>query len=188
MKQKRTFVTLLLVIAILCLGIAYAIIDAKTLTIGGNVKASPDAANFVVKFVDAGTAEVTKGPTGATATAAKNGDTGATLTVEGFTAAGDTATATWTIINESPDLLADISIATSAISDNVDVADYFEITTTVDGITEDTPKTRLDAVDGTTTVTVTVELVKTPVDTEVTGTIDVQLTADPIQPSTQPAA
>lgn len=182
MKQKRTFVTLLLVIAILCLGIGYAVINAKPLTIGGNVEASPNASNFVVQFKNNGTAEVTVGPEDTiTATPTASG-TAATLNIEGLTAAGETVTATWTIANTSPDLLADISITSSAISDDVEAADYFEITTTVDGIDEENTTKRLNAVNGETTVTVVVKLIKTPVDTDVTGTINVQLNAAPIQP------
>ena len=40
MKQKRTFITLVLIIAILCLGAAYAAITSQVLTITGNVSAS----------------------------------------------------------------------------------------------------------------------------------------------------
>lgn len=188
MKQKRTYVTLLLIIAILCLGIGYALIGNITLEIGGTVEASPDAANFVVKFKDKGTANVESGADAASAETTKVSDTKVTLTATGLTAKGDNVTGTWTIQNISPDLLADISIETTQITDDVDTSidpeEYFTITTTVNGKTEtENPVAQLNADGGETTVTVTVELVKTPIDIDkITGTIAVELKAAPVQP------
>ena len=181
MRQKRTFVTLLLVIALLCLGIGYAVIDDITLTIGGDVKASPDGANFVVKFKDNGTANVTVGPDAAVATPTASG-TAAELNVTGLTAAGDTVVATWTIENTSPDLLANVSLKTGEVTGN---ADYFEISAEIADADEDTGIASLAAVNGSTTVTVTVKLVKTPIDSDVTGTIKVELLAEPVQPTVE---
>jgi len=61
MKQKRTFVTLLLVIAILCLGIAYAAISSVNLTITGNVSAIAAEGTVEVEFTDAKVETTSKG-------------------------------------------------------------------------------------------------------------------------------
>lgn len=179
MKQKRTFVTLLLVIALLCLGIGYALITSTTLTIGGNVTASPDGANFVVKFKDNVSASVTVGPDTAVATPTASG-TAAELNVTGLTSAGDTVVATYTIVNESPDLLANVSLKTGEVTGN---ADYFEITPEIVDDNKNTEIATLEADGGTTTVKVTVKLVKTPIDADVTGKINVELEAEPVQPT-----
>ena len=53
MKQKRAFIAILLVLVLLCLGIAYAVISGVDLNITGQVSATATDANVNVKFTDA---------------------------------------------------------------------------------------------------------------------------------------
>lgn len=181
MKQKRTFIILLLIVSILCLGIAYASITSVNLTISGTATASPDTNNFVVKFADNGATTKT-GNAGIVATTTAS-DQAATLNISGLTAAGEKVVATWTIENSSADLSAEIEATTSEITGSTG---YFQITTEIAGASEGKAtipaKDTESSIDGTTTVTVTVELLKTPIEDEVSGTINVELTATPVQP------
>lgn len=167
MNKKRTILGGAILVAVLMLGIGYAAINSVTLNITGSATADPNAANFKVLFDQSVTPTTTgKGTTTATIT----GDAAATMTVTGLTAKGDVATATYTIKNASPDLSANVEVTTDSISNT----EYFKITSSLGKAT----LTNND----TTTVTVTVELLKTPVTDSVTGNIDVKLTATPAQP------
>ena len=53
MKQKRTFITLLLVIALLCLGIAYALFSADELEITGTALSNVADGAVDVEFTSA---------------------------------------------------------------------------------------------------------------------------------------
>lgn len=165
MKNKNLIIALIVVAAIVILGVAYAAINNITLNINGTAAAIPSDANFKVKF----TGTPTKGAhvTEATITDDKN----ATMTVSGLTAKGDSATATFTVTNASPDLSAKIAVAAASITDT----EYFKVTAT--------PSTTAAITTGkTATVTVKVELIKTPISTSPSGKITVSLTASPVQP------
>ena len=105
MKQKRTFIAILLVLVLLCLGIAYAVISGVDLNITGQVSATATDANVNVKFTDAQKDESSKG----TVTAQVTNDTTATFTIEGLTTEGDTATMIYTITNNSTDIAATLT-------------------------------------------------------------------------------
>ena len=160
MKNKKTFVGIALLILVLVLGIAYASITDK-LTITGTAKATGDAKNFTVVFNGDKTADE-----GVTATVNAGADN-ATMDVSGLTTKGQSKTATFTIQNQSTDLKALVGVTAKSITNT----DFFAIDAAVAN-----PTTALEP-GGTTTVTVTVSLVKTPVE-EVTGTINVELTAE----------
>ena len=87
-----------------------------------------------------------------------------------ITAKGDTATATYTIANTSADLSAVLSATTSNTND-----EFFKITQNI-------AKGTVAAGD-TTTITVTVELIKTPITQDEETTIGVTITAEPQQPN-----
>ena len=158
MKNKKTFVGIALLIVVLVLGIAYAAIT-DTLTITGSAEATASDENFKVVFDGEPTAD-----TGVTATV--TGLKSATMNVTGLTTAGQTKSATFTIKNNSPELKALVKLNTESITNE----DFFEIETVVAN-----PTTPLE-VSGTTTATVTVKLIKTPIE-NVTGTINVELGA-----------
>lgn len=172
MKNRKTLIITVLLIAILALGIGYAAIANKTLTISGNAVGSPSDENFKVKF--------TGTPTKSDATKVKEAtiltDTTASIKVEGLTKAGDSATATYTISNESEDLSANLSAAlTNSNTTDFDVSYYFGNTTgtTTASLTKGQS----------TTITVVVTLKTTPVLTDVTTDITVSITAAPVQPA-----
>jgi len=99
MKQKRTYVTLLLVVALLVLGIAYASFTPDTLTITGSATASVASGEIDVQFV---AVDPAKGD-GTVKTYGEIGsdpDT-ATITVADLTKANDTKTVTFTIENKT---------------------------------------------------------------------------------------
>lgn len=170
MKNKRIFILVALLIAVLLLGIGYAIMSNNVLTISGSATATLNDSNFNVKF----TGEPTTGGKGTTTAEIDASDaTGrkATIAVTGLTAKGDTATATYTITNASADLTANLSAEVTANSN----AEYFKVTPTL----ADTSITH-----GTdTTLTLTVELIKTPVTDDISSNITVTLTAEPVQPT-----
>ena len=163
MRNKRTFVGVALLIAVLMLGVGYALVGTRTLQIGGDATASPDDTNFIVEFDQ--TDE--KKPTGsAGVTAAVTDKDSATIEVTGLTTVGDEATATYTINNNSNGIDATLSATTSVTGTN---ADFFSVSCAFGDTTLEAGKS--------TTVTVTVRLEKTPVDGNKTATVGVDLTA-----------
>lgn len=166
MKNKRILIVTVLLIAVLLLGIGYAAISNINLNINGTASATISDANFKVKFTGTPTvSDATK------VTAAVTDDLNATIDVTGLTAKGDKATATYTILNDSPDLGATLTATTSLTGTN---ADYFNVTYAF--ANESLAKGE------DTTITVTVELLKTPVESDVTATVGVTITAAPVQP------
>lgn len=170
MKNKRAFIAIVLIVAVLLLAVGYAAIS-KELTVGGTITADGNLTNFKVHYQGTtGTINSTK--TGATLSATTDENVTATINASGLDTAGQTVTATFTIVNESDDLGADLAVKTKQITGTN--AEYFEVTSVTFG------KAHLNA-KGTgtadsTTVTVVLTLKSTPVE-EVTGTVDVVLTA-----------
>lgn len=166
-RNTKTVVGLVLIVAVLLVAVGYAAITAVTLNIKGKADANADTKNFVVKFT--GTPTVSDADK-VTATLSTTDQLKATMDVKGLTAKGDTATATFTIANDS----ADLSAALSAVS-TCSNTEYFSISHNI----AKTPLAKGD----TTTITITVELIKTPIKDEPKGTIDVVITAEPQQPN-----
>lgn len=154
------------ILAILIIGIGYAAISGITANIKGSANATPSDANFTVKFTGTPTVSDATKVTEATIT----DDLNATIKVEGLTAKGEKVTATYTVENASADLTANLSTETTQNTNS----EYFKVTPTL-------AKSQI-ASGGTTTVTVEVELLKTPVTQDETSTINVKVTAEPVQP------
>lgn len=170
--KKRTGIIGVL-IAILVLGIGYAAISGVTLNITGTGTISPDDANFKVHYdtsVTPTTTLATGTTTGATATAAYTDELNGTLTVSGFTKKDDSATATYTIINESEDINATLATPTIGTYNT----EYFTVSSSV-------ASTSLAYGGATTTQTVTVTAIKTPTDADKTTAINVTLNATPAE-------
>lgn len=168
MKKRKGFVVMALLLAVLLLGIGYAAIAGVTLTINGKATATPNS-TFVVKFDQEGT--ITKGNYVVADTTVIDDDITATLNVEGMTAKGQTATATFPITSE---MEADIQAALKATVTNEN-EEYFNVTAE---LANDT----LTATTTDTTVTVTVELIKTPIgEADITGEFTVTIDATPDQ-------
>ena len=161
MKQKRTFVTLLLIIALLCLGIAYAAISGVNLTVTGNVSATAADGYVKVQFTEAKT---TVEPAVGNAEA---------------TTEGQTATFTYTIENGSSDMAA--TLANPTISWDAKGAEWFDVDMELS--TNDLTESDGDA--NSATLTLTVTLLKTPVstndETASTDTATITIVAEPVE-------
>ena len=158
-----------LVLAIILVAVAYAAITSTQLNINGTGNATAKQDNFRVEFIGTPT---TGGKGTTTATIDSSVKTNGTVTVNGLTAKGDEATATYTVKNLSADLSADLS-ATATSSNE----EYFEVLCTLE-------KTTLKAQEET-TLKVTVRLLKKPIDEtkeNLKTEIGVNVTAEPKQP------
>ena len=164
MRKTNKIIIAIILISVMLLGIGYAAIQNITLNVTGTAQADPNQANFTVKF-----SETTSVSDASKVIAAVTNDTNATINVEGLTAAGETVTATYTVQNTSDDLSADLTVETTNSN-----KEYFTISSELE-------KTSLIAGEAT-TLTVTVELIKTPITDTETATIGIQLTAAPVQP------
>lgn len=164
MRKKKSFATLALLVAVLILGVGYAI-SSIDLKVNGDVTISPDDSNFNVEFTDA-----TVDGTGNTATVG----TGkvATLSVKSLKEVGNKVTATYTITNLSKAGI-NATLDSLAVTPADDAAkDYYKATAVFGSTNAIVPN-------GTETLTVTVELVKAPLE-EVTGSFAVSFKANPV--------
>lgn len=169
MKNKRILAVMVLLVLVLLLGIGYAVTE-KSLIISGSASALAEDNNFTVRFKKAG--DNYDAPTNlVNAEASVTADDRASIKVAGLKKKGDTASATYTIENVSDDIDASV-IAEVASTNN----EFFKVTTT--GITD--TATTVKSGDSTKTVTVNVELLKTPI-TEQTADITVTLKANAVQ-------
>ncbi len=167
MKKKRTvYIGMFVLLAVLMLGIGYAAIS-DNLNINGDILASPSDANFNVKFDSTVEPTFTKTRDTSTVSATIASDLVAKIDVKGLTTTHDTITATYTIKNASAELGANIGVG-NIINSN---PDYFDVTATIANNTI--------AAGNSTTVTVTVKLIKTPVEQQKAG-ITVAVTATAI--------
>lgn len=147
MKKKGTYVALTVIMAVLLLGIGYAAVSGINLTITGTAAAEYDSTQFSVEFTDA----VSNNEMG-TCSASNTTNTGS-FEVTGLKKTGDRVSFTYTIQNKSTELNAKLN--TPAIEN--DNAEYFNITAQYGTGANLAPN-------ATDTVTVTVELIKTPVE------------------------
>lgn len=158
MKQKTTFVTIILVIALLCLGIAYAVITGVNLEITGQVAATAAEGKIDVKFTDAQKGAGSNGTV--TAEVNSSDPLKATFDVSGLTTQGETATMIYTIENQSTDIAATLTKNEPTWTNK----DWYNVTCTLSGT--DLAKNSADTTADTQTATVTVTLLKTPVTAE----------------------
>lgn len=164
MRKNKTLLGVALLIAVLMLGVGYAL-TAKDFKVDGEVTVATNDTNFVVEFTDH-KSDKTDDTTTASGTTA-------TFTVTSLKSVGNKATATYTITNNSnTGINAEILEATA---DELTNEEYFTVTpklTYADG-------DKILQVGETATLTVEVELDKAPVDAAVTGTFTVNFTATP---------
>lgn len=146
MKNKRSLLSFGLIALILVLGVGYAAVGAVDLTIGGT--ASVEDSDIKVSFQ--GVTNDADGDTEVTNTV-KDGDLTDTFTISNMTL-NETVTLTYTVQNKETDVAAVLSEKTALTNSN---EEHFQATYSI---------TKADiAAGGTTTVTVTVKLIKTPV-------------------------
>ena len=194
-KEGRLFLGIL--VAIVILGVGYAAISGVNLMINGSAtaKSSSQQEDFIVHFdnlTNAGnyitytetagldsftqsfdtdkhvTAASSQTDKAASITVA-NDQLSADVVVSNLTAVGDTVTFTIPVINESDGIKANLS---ATVANNKE--EYFNV---VASPAVDT----LNGGDATTTVTVTVSVIKVPKVDDVTGTFTVTLTANPTE-------
>ena len=168
-KTNAKIVGGVLVLAIILVAVAYAAITSTQLNINGTGNATANQSNFKVEFIGTPT---TGGKGTTTATIDSSVKTNGTVTVNGLTAKGDEATATYTVKNQSADLSADLTAEATSSNE-----EYFEVLCTLE-------KTTLKAQEET-TLKVTVRLLKTPIDEtkeNLKTDIGVTVTAEPKQP------
>lgn len=159
MKNRKSLLSLAIVVLVLVLGVGYAAVNAVDLTISGTASAKTDDLNVHFVGGEVATVGATNGKVTATETTGKT----ATITVTDLTF-NETVSATYNIINEEGDLAAKLSekeikvVATQAGEDGTkkDLTDYFQVTLELGDKAAALPAGE------TTTAKVTVKLVKTP--------------------------
>ena len=125
MRPRKTFQLLALLVAILLMSVGYAAIQDIDLVVTGNIAATPDQANFKVKFFGNPTYTGT-----GYASLKITGDTTATMDVSGLQIVGDYVTGIFTVFNSSEDLTANLS----CLATHNDKTHY-KITTTLSSTT-----------------------------------------------------
>lgn len=166
-NKKQLKILTFALIMVVVLGIGYAGITAINLVINGEATASVDQNNFKVKFLS----EENVTPTitgGENNTVEVVDDLTAKFSVNTLTAEGDSEVATFRVRNDSKGIGAKIKLGLTNTN-----TDYFKVT-------EYIADSELQAGDET-TVTITVEMLKTPVESEVSTTITATLEATAIE-------
>ena len=180
MKQKKTFLTLILIIVALCLTAAYAAISSQNLTITGNVSAIAGEGNVKVQFVEA---EVDPASKGTVSAEPNTGDdyTKATISVADLSVVGDTATVVYTIENKAPDMAATLATPSVEWANK----EWFDVKCELSGV--DLAKNSDQSTADTQTATVTVTLLKTPVSeadqNAATDSVTISINASPVENS-----
>ena len=167
MRKTSKIIIVTIIAASILLGLGYAAIQNITLNISGTAAADPNQANFKVRFT--GTPLVSDS---SYVTARISNDTNATFDVSGLNTKGQKVTATYDITNESSDLSADLTIATTNSN-----TEYFNVTSNL-------AKESIVAGE-TTTVTVTVELTKVLLTEGVSSDIGIEIIAAPVEPGNE---
>ena len=167
-QNKKTLqIVLIVLIAVLTLGIGYASINTINLIINGGATANPNDNNFKVKFLYE--KDVTPMIEGSpTNTVQVDSDTTASFNVSTLNGAGQSVTATYRVKNESSGIGASIGLQLTNSN-----PDYFKVTQKI-------LDNKLQAGEET-TVTVKVEMLKTPVESAVSTNITATLIATPIE-------
>ena len=169
MKNTKRVIGGVVLIAIMMIVTTYAVVTNVTLKIKGTGDAQASKDNFIVEFIGEPTTGG-KGTISATINTSKR--TEGTIDVTGLTSKGDTAIAIYTVKNSSRDLSADLTAKATSSNE-----DYFEVSCKIEDTT-------LKA-GATTELTVTVELLKTPIDEtkeNLNADIGVSIIAEPKQP------
>ena len=165
MKRKTGILGVL--IAILAIGIGYAVISAIPLEIKGSGTIASNPNGFAVKFKNVAS-KTGDGTINATIT----DDTHATMSVSGLTESGQKATFVYEILNASEETNYSAKLTTPTVE--VEKSDYFLATAVVDNPT-------IIAQNETTTITVTIQAIKTPVESDITSDVTVTLNAEAVE-------
>lgn len=169
MKNKRTFATLAVIIAVLVLGVGYAAVT-KDLTITGTLNATVDDSQFVVEFTEADNLTNING------TPETNG-LSATFVVDGsnMKTKGDQATVTFTIKNNTNTTVGLSAQLSDATITNTNTSSKFVV-----DASDLSSKTLAPEAETTTTITVTLN--ETPTEAISNETVTIKYTATAVQP------
>lgn len=164
MNRKKTLYGLGLLALILVLGVGYAAVSEVTLNIDGSATVASEALKVSFNGVTD-----TEDDDKVVASSTDN-SLNASIQVTNLTL-NEAVSATYTIKNQETDV--DANVIKKQISN--DKPEFFEVTTSVDASAETI------AASGTGTVTVTVKLIKTPIEaSDSTANIQIDLTASPV--------
>ena len=164
MNRKKTLYGLGLLALILVLGVGYAAVSEVTLNIDGSATVASEA--LKVSFNGVTDTE----DDGKVVASSTDNSLDASIQVTNLTL-NEAVSATYTIKNQETDV--DANVIKKQISN--DKPEFFEVTTSVDDSAETI------TAGGTGTVTVTVRLIKTPIETsDSTANIQIDLTASPV--------
>ena len=168
MKNKKNIkIIIFFLVTIIVLGIGYASISSINLFINGNATASVSDTNFNVHFTGTPSLGGNVTPTGE-ASISQQDNKVALFDVGGMNKVGDYVIATYTIINESTGVGADITLKLTNSN-----SEYFKVTEIIND-------SQLQAGD-TTSATIKVEMVKTPINDSVITSITGTIKATPIE-------
>ena len=164
MNRKKTLYGLGLLALILVLGVGYAVVSEVNLDIDGSATVASEALKVSFNGVTD-----TEDDDKVVASSTDN-SLNASIQVTSLTL-NEAVSATYTIKNQETDV--DANVIKKQISN--DKPEFFEVTTSVDDSAETI------TAGGTGTVTVTVRLIKTPIETsDSTANIQIDLTASPV--------
>ena len=164
MNRKKTLYGLGLLALILVLGVGYAAVSEVTLNIDGSATVASEALKVSFNGVTD-----TEDDDKVVASSTDN-SLNASIQVTSLTL-NEAVSATYTIKNQETDV--DANVIKKQISN--DKPEFFEVTTSVDDSAETI------TAGGTGTVTVTIRLIKTPIETDdSTANIQIDLTASPV--------
>lgn len=164
MKNRKKMITTALITLVLLLGVGYATVSSVSLNINGKANAESKELQVFYDGVNSGTAS---GKVTTISSPVKARE--ATFTVENMTL-NETVTMTFEVKNYETDVNA--TLAAPSVTQNTN-EEYFQVTTSCD-------KTTLNPGD-TATITVNVELIKTPVTDEAgSTTVTVAMAASPV--------
>jgi hypothetical protein len=173
MYKGKVVISLAIITIILTLSIVYAAVINKGFQIGGLLSSDVDPSLFIVRFT--GVPTVNLGNTSASVTALidENDNKKAILNVDELKTAGQTVSATFTVVNDSASLKA--SLGTPVISNNN--SEYYEVSSSYN------TNNPLLASGQTAELTITVRLLKTPIDKNANIESDtiITLVATPVQ-------
>lgn len=165
-NKKILQMFLFVLIAFIALGIGYAFISSINLIISGNATASSDQLNFKVKFLNIdGVTPTIESPT--INTVSVDSDTTASFNIASLDGKGQSVIATYRVKNESAGIGVDIGLNLTNTN-----TEYFKVT---EHILDDKLQVGEE-----TTVTITVEMLKTPIESAVSTTVTATLTATPL--------
>ena len=164
--MKKRVGILGILIAILMMAVGYAVATTVPLVITGTGTVSENPNGYEVKFI-----EVSNMTGDGTKSATIIDDTHATISVSNLQKTGEKATFTYVVKNTSSEAINAV-LATPAITNDNET--YFKVTATVNSPTT-------IAVGETTTITVEVEAIKTPLGNDQTSNITITVNASPVE-------